>query len=155
MGRRGTKPKPTMLKLLHGDHKKNPQRINRDEPIPADGKPRMPTGFCEHEKTRWKFMCQQLEEMHLQTPANLPLLEAYVRTWNHWRIAEEKVREQGAVESTTSGSSKPNAWWTVARDCLTACNRMLAELGFTPAARASMHVVKSDKTQQVMRRQRG
>ena len=29
MGRRGTKPKPTTLKILHGER---PQRINPDEP---------------------------------------------------------------------------------------------------------------------------
>lgn len=31
----GAPRKPTALKVLHGDHKKNPQRINRNEPIPA------------------------------------------------------------------------------------------------------------------------
>lgn len=31
----GRPPKPTHLKVLHGDDKKNPKRLNRSEPVPS------------------------------------------------------------------------------------------------------------------------
>lgn len=33
----GRPPKPKHLKVLHGDAKKNPQRVNRAEPVPGEG----------------------------------------------------------------------------------------------------------------------
>lgn len=33
----GRPPKPTALKLLHGDHKVHPERVNRREPVPSPG----------------------------------------------------------------------------------------------------------------------
>jgi P27 family predicted phage terminase small subunit len=149
----GRPRKPTALKILHGDFKKDPQRRNELEPQAPEGRPKMPAGLTGPEQTRWKFMCAQLEAMHLQTPANLPILEAYVRAWGRWNRVDKLLGEAYVIEREMGPAVNP--LWRIWKDTLVECERMLSQLGFTPAARSAMHVIKAEKPAGVMRRQRG
>ncbi|MDK1348016.1 phage terminase small subunit P27 family [Streptomyces sp. 378] len=68
MGKRGPAPKPTALKLLHGDDKKNPQRINRGEPVPAVGDVQCPEWLPERAADVWDRLAPDLIDKHVLTP---------------------------------------------------------------------------------------
>lgn len=130
---------PTALKVLRGSYKKNPQRRNHAEPVAPEGRPRCPSHLNAVAKCRWKYMCQMLEEMHLQTPANMAALEIYCSSYATWR--EELNR------------TAPDRRLT--KQCEETMIRILIQFGFTPSARAALYVNDTEKVKQVMRRDRG
>jgi len=50
MGARGAKPKPTALKVLHGDR---PDRINHAEPIPPENEVTAPEDLSDDARAAW------------------------------------------------------------------------------------------------------
>jgi hypothetical protein len=55
MGKRGPAPKPTNLRLLHGDRR---DRINTSEPLPADGIPVCPKSAPDVVREVWDYTPQ-------------------------------------------------------------------------------------------------
>ncbi len=49
----GRPPKPTHLKVLHGDDKKNPQRVNKAEPKPTEGAIEPPYPLSDEALENW------------------------------------------------------------------------------------------------------
>jgi phage terminase small subunit len=57
MGQRGPAPRPTALKILHGDRE---DRINRTEPVPSDGEVEPPTWLTEGARERFLRLAPDL-----------------------------------------------------------------------------------------------
>lgn len=148
MGRRGVKPLPTALKVLHGSFIKNPQTRNKQEPEAPDGRPRCPAHLPAIAKTRWTHICKMLEAMNMQTPANLDALEVYCKTYATWRDAVKILHDEGLVIG-----DKVNPMQRVVKDCSEVMIRLLVQFGLTPSSRSTIHCDKIE-VQQVKRRQR-
>src|SRR4051794_1038055 len=74
MGARGPRPKPTQLRVLHGDRK---DRINTNEPVAADGAPECPDGVSDAVRDVWDYTLAQLGAMGVATPADRDSLLCY------------------------------------------------------------------------------
>lgn len=61
MGKRGPAPTPTALKLIKGVHKHNPDRVNRNEPVPGTGEVVVPDWLAEEARTVWDHYAPDLE----------------------------------------------------------------------------------------------
>lgn len=159
---RGRKPKPTQLKLLHGDDKKNPQRVNRNEPTPSDARPRCPSHLSAIAKTAWKNVCNDLEQMKLLTSTDAKTLELYCTSYAEWRAATDQIKKHGPVETLVDQggnvTTRVSAWSRIQARKWDELTKLLIELGFTPAARTRLHVENGSGQQaqnMVMRRNRG
>jgi P27 family predicted phage terminase small subunit len=72
--KRGPKPKPTALRMLHGD---KPSRYNNQEPIPAPGLPQCPGEVTLEVQEVWDFTIEQLQAMDCVALADRDMLRVY------------------------------------------------------------------------------
>jgi len=76
MGERGPAPTPTALRVLHGDR---PSRINANEPMPAEGTPKMPPLVRRRPVARayWRRLVTVLKPMRVMTLADADAMARY------------------------------------------------------------------------------
>ena len=138
MGQRGPAPKPTRLRVLHGGH---PERVNRNEPQPADLPVEQPDFLSELGERKWTDLAPHLEAMGVLTAVDVDLLAAYCETYARWRRVVTMAAKSPPVFKRGDGEDAVfvrNPIWAQIRD-LTAELRVLArEFGFTPSARAGL-----------------
>lgn len=146
MGLRGRAPLPQELKLLKGSYKKDPQRFNPNAPQPPRDMPECPEWLSDVAKERWKFLVEKLEQMGLQTSADMPLLEQYCHCYSQWRLMVEKINEQGYVSINEKGVDKVNPYVQIEGRLWDQMERALGKLGFNPSARASLCVPNRPNT---------
>lgn len=148
--------KPTQIKILHGSFAVNPGRQNQHEPEAPRDKPICPAYMPAIAKTEWKFIVGKLEQMGLLTSADRPTIEMHCVSYAIWRDAVKHLAEHGATEATEHGTAvSPYIKIKTAQESI--MSRCLAQLGFSPAARAGLFVERNqrDGGGQVMRRSRG
>lgn len=125
----GRPTKPTHLKVLHGDDKKNPQRINRAEPVP-DGEIRPPWELTDEAQAHWDRLApDRIAKGVLQAwdcEAFALFCEALVQ-------AEKGAREAGKP-------SKPGAPSPMSRmkDAVAILTTLGGRFGWTPSDRAKL-----------------
>ena len=145
---RGRKPKPTKLKILDGSAAKNPNRVNQFEPEPAEGSPRMPTGFDDHAKRAWKELTTQLSQMRVLTHADKSILELYAATYSRYRECLKHVEENGSglTDIDEYGNVKVvrNPFSTELHKHRDALIKILSEVGMTPTARTKLQVAPKE-----------
>jgi phage terminase small subunit len=113
MGRRGTKPKPTTLKLLAGVH---PYRVNGSEPIAPAGIPDPPGYLDGRALELWQELAPMLASMGVLTLADRHALALLCDSYSRWREKPADDRRR------------------------TEFRRLLAEFGLTPSSRSSIKV---------------
>lgn len=133
MGRRGTKPTPTTLKVLRGAQ---PCRINRNEPQVPAGEPKAPAYLDKVGKQEWKRMAPLLTKMGVLTLADGAALGVLCDSFSRWREAADKLQTEGPVVKTQLGGTKTTPWFVVAKDAREQYVRLLGEFGCTPSARS-------------------
>ncbi|OXM63134.1 phage terminase small subunit P27 family [Amycolatopsis vastitatis] len=140
MGKRGPDPKPTALRILHGDRK---DRINDEEPVPPTAEIESPDWASEQAREIWARLAPGLESRGVltawDTDAFLVLCEALAR----YRAATQLVNGSALLVQGGSGLMKNPALVVQAeaeRTFLTYASRF----GLTPSDRASIKVEVSD-----------
>ena len=111
MGKRGTKPKPTALKLLAGAQ---PCRVNRDEPIAPQGIPEPPAYLDARALEFWGELAPMLGAMRVLTLADRHALALLCDSFSRWREIPGDERRRAEFR------------------------RLLAEFGLTPSSRSSI-----------------
>jgi P27 family predicted phage terminase small subunit len=140
---RGRKPKPTTLKLLHGNPGKRP--LNEAEPTPPADRPERPAEMEGEAAAEWDRVCGLLETMGLLSSADRAVIAAYCEAWGRWVNAEAMVRKLGAVIVTKEKTLYQNPYLAVANKALEQFCKIAAELGLTPSSRSR---VKANKAPQ-------
>lgn len=74
MGRAGPPPKPTALRILHGEES---YRINKDEPKPNPGVPDPPATITDAARAIWDYIVPELATMGLITRPDRDQIHAY------------------------------------------------------------------------------
>ena len=83
---RGRKQIPTAIKQLRGSAKKDPQRINANEPKPQQKKTRKPAWITDqHAKDAWKYYSELLDELGVITVADKMAMEQLAVAYANWR----------------------------------------------------------------------
>ena len=135
----GPSPKPTKLKILHGNPGKRP--LNDREPIPAAGTPECPDWLDAEAKAEWARIVPELEFMGLLTRIDRCALAAYCQTYSRWATAEQQVAKFGTiVKSPEKQFPMKSPYLTIADQAMDAMRRFLVEFGMTPASRTRIRV---------------
>lgn len=136
-GGRGPAPKPTALKVLHGDFKKNPQRRNDREPIPA-GDVAPPVQLSGPARKEWDYLLPVLQRAKMITPADVHMLAEFCETVIVVRMARVAVMRvaTGQLE-IAPGAANPYTSWSRAVHAMTDLG---GRLGLSPSDRTRLQV---------------
>ena len=134
----GKKPKPTKLKLLHGE--RNKDRINKKEPKPKPIAPKMPKWLDEYAKEEWKRIVPELKSLGLLTQIDLAALAGYCDAFGRMREMIEAINEHGIIYTAESGHTQQNAYASILKNAKSEVLRYAAEFGMTPSSRTRISV---------------
>lgn len=142
----GRKGRPTHLKVLSGDKE---CRINRDEPVPGEGKAVKPPGMTKGAQAVWDELAPDLEDKGCLTPWDVYALEAFCESVAHYRLYRDlnDAYDEGEGRFIARGSAGgliKNPYHQMMRDHAETMTKLGSRFGFTPADRASMKIEKSD-----------
>jgi P27 family predicted phage terminase small subunit len=138
MGRRGPAPKPTNLRLLHGEHR--PSRINGAEPQPRDVPPVRPGWLTSAAAEEWDRVVPDLAAMGTAKNCDATCLGAYCEAVARLRTASAIVAKAGLVLRDDSGAIHKNPAVAQARDASADVRLWAREFGLTPASRQPLRV---------------
>lgn len=140
MGRRGPAPKPTSLRMLHGE---KPYRINDREPQPGDALPQPPTELSEAGRAIWAYVVGELAAMGLAHRPDTHQLHAYVEAVELHAQASVMVHRAGPLIKDRDGAVRTNPAVRIQREAARNMLVFAREFGLTPASRVHL------KTEQV------
>lgn len=136
MGKRGPAPRPTALKLLHGE--KNRDRINTDEPLPRPTLPESPEDMAADVREVWDETLVELEAMSLAFSADGPALRCYCEAVVNHRKASNLLAKSAILVKGIHGNLVRNPALQVQRDAANTIRAFAQEFGLTPSARSSI-----------------
>lgn len=147
----GRPPKPTALKVLHGDRK---DRINQSEPQgrPA-GSLEPPKGLARRGKALWRRLAGDMATKGVVTDWDLELLQQYCEAVHQAEDAADDLHRNGTavttlVRETAKGDSiyelRKNPNYQVWRDAVALMVTLGGQLGLTPAARSKITTKTTD-----------
>ena len=136
----GTKPKPTRLKVLAGNPGKRP--LNDREPQPPRYKrlPSPPEHLGEAAVGEWKRVGRLLNRIGVLTRVDMAALEGYCVAYGRWVEAELKVKELGAIVTTSNKNLIQNPYLAVANRAMKEMRTWMAEFGITPSSRSRVEL---------------
>jgi P27 family predicted phage terminase small subunit len=135
MGKRGPAPKPTRLRLLHGDRA---SRVNTEEPDAPDGVPLCPPEVADDVRRIWDYTMAQLAVMNLATPADRDALLCYCEAVAIHRKASELLARSSVIIKGLHGGLVRNPAVQIQRDAAAAVRAFAGEFGLTPSARSEI-----------------
>jgi P27 family predicted phage terminase small subunit len=139
MGRRGPAPKPTKLRLLHGDEER---RINRNEPQPTEGPPEAPAELDETSRAVWDYIVGELDAMGLANRPDRDQLFAYCEAVSLHAKAVKMVHAAGPLIKDKDGYVRLNPAVRVQHQSARTMMLYAREFGLTPAARVHLTAQK-------------
>src|SRR5687767_13860175 len=134
----GRRPKPTHLKLLHGNPGK--RRINEHEPQPPVETPSAPDHLNEAAKTEWERMAELLARLGLLTSLDRAGLAAYCVVYARWVEAEEALKRTGHIVKSPSGYPMVSPYLVVANRSLEQMHKFMVEFRLSPASRSRISI---------------
>lgn len=143
---RGTKPKPTKLKMLQGNPGKRP--LNENEPKPEKSLPTPPGFLSDKAKEEWERVATPLYKLGLLTELDRTVLAGYCQLYSRWEAIEDALAEDELVmyRHTVDGAGiehaekKQNPLVIMARQTLKEIRMFCAEFGMTVSSRSRMVV---------------
>lgn len=130
----GRRPKPAVLRDLHGNPGK---RCLRNEPQGVGDLWDPPSWFDDEQRDQWQYALDRAPP-GLLTGTDRAILAAWVvAACEHARAAKE-VQTTGQVIETTNSNEIQNPSLSIMNRQATLMVRFGHELGFSPAARASL-----------------
>lgn len=131
-GSGGANRKPTALKVLHGDDKKNPQRINRNEPIPGDQPILPPVTLTADGLEVWQRLAQDRIDKGVLTIWDVDAFALFCEA-----IAQAHEAARHAGEEPERLIQSPMSRF---KDAVAICASLGGRFGWTPSDRAKLVV---------------
>jgi P27 family predicted phage terminase small subunit len=151
MGKRGPAPKPTNVRVLHGDRK---DRINTDEPVPGAGEVVPPEWLPTAAVEVWRLYAPDLRTKGVLTAWDVEAFAVWCDAVVRRRRAAAELEAQGEViempvfnkngEMTGHRFGK-NPWTLVLNEADAQVQRYGARFGLTPSDRAQIKVGGSSR----------
>lgn len=145
MGKRGPRPKPTNLRLLHGDRS---DRINHDEPMPEQGPPECPPDASAEVREVWDYALDQLIVMGVATKADRDALRCFCEAVVTHRKASVLLANSPLLIKGHRNVLTRNPLLVVQRDAAAVIRAYAHEFGFTPSARSEIRKGGSERDEQ-------
>ena len=143
MGSRGPAPKPTALRLIQGDH---PERINHDEPIPAELEVVCPDGLSDAAQAMWDRYTPDMIAKKVLTAWDADTFGEGLEWFVQSRAALRRVRRAGTSIRGTRGTMVANPDFLAAKQSLEMAMKVLSRFGMTPSDRSQLRVPSSRKS---------
>jgi P27 family predicted phage terminase small subunit len=137
VGKRGTKPVATRLKILSGVRA---GRINTAEPVAPGGVPECPDHLDKFGQEAWARVVSQLDALGILSAVDADALALYCVTYSRWRFALIDLENHGLSVSTGQGGFKSNPASSVVAESSRLLVSLLGEFGLTPASRSRVKV---------------
>lgn len=138
MGKRGPAPKPTALKILEGNKGKRP--LNKKEPKPKLGIPKMPQHLGAIARQKWREVVPELDRMGMLALVDAADLEGFCVAYQDAVECDEIIREKGRVITTPTGIARANPAVLQKREAWARVHRFAGEFGLSPASRTRIQV---------------
>ena len=147
MGARGPKSKPTHLKVIEGERE---SRINRNEPLPGEGKPVKPKGMTPGAVKVWDEMAPDLIDKGCLTPWDVYAFEALCEAIANFRQCRDlnEAFDSGEgkfIARGAAGGLIKNPYHQMMRDHIETIAKLGSRFGFTPGDRANLKIEKIDR----------
>jgi P27 family predicted phage terminase small subunit len=136
MGKRGPAPKPTNLRVLHGDR---PDRINRNEPLPT-GEVEMPPFLSDPAAAVWQRLAPDLEHKGLLTAWDVDSFAVLCDAVAQYQAASKLVAQSGVLIKGRKDAVVKNPAMQLVRDSAQTIRAYAQEFGLTPSARTGLSV---------------
>lgn len=133
MATRGTRPKPTALKVLQGTDRAD--RGNPNEPKTTTALPACPEHLNDEAQREWERIGTLLAGLGLVTQIDRAALAAYCQVWSRWVEAEEAIRRYGVVIKSPSNFPMQSPYLAIANKAMDQMRLLLTEFGMTPSSR--------------------
>lgn len=140
MRKGGPTPKPTALRLLHGDRK---DRINTDEPKPTQGHPECPADASDEVRAIWDYTLNQLIVMDIATMADRDALLCYCNAVVNHRKASALLAKSPVLIQGHRGVLIRNPAFVLQRDSAQVIRQFAHEFGLTPSARSDIRATSA------------
>lgn len=146
-GHAGSIPKPTALKILHGESR--PSRLNNNEPKPGMGAIVPPEDLSEEALEVWHVLADDLIRTGVLRSWDVEAYAEYCEAVVSKREAQRHLDEEGEVidypvfdRSGVEVSTRPvaNPWWKVRVESAEMMRKGQARFGLTPADRSRLQV---------------
>lgn len=133
---RGRPPKPHALRVLEGGRGKS-RPLTPDLPAPA--RPLVaPKTLSTAERQEWKKHVAYLREMGVESEVDVSFLEGAIRMLCRARKADAELAKRGTTMISMKGNRVKRPEVSISRECWQAYERMAAQFGISPAARAKL-----------------
>lgn len=136
MGQRGPRPRPTHLKILQGEQE---SRINRDEPVPSEGKAIPPPDMTPEAREVWDDLAEDLMDKGCLTPWDVYTFEAFCEAVATYRECRALMGKKYTAQGAAGGVIK-SPYHQIMRDCVDVMTRIGGRFGFTPGDRANLTI---------------
>lgn len=137
----GPRPRPTQLKILHGDLRP----LRKSEPKPRATRPTCPAWMSVEAKREWKIALRELDHMKLVAASDRAALVTLVQAIVMHRRASELVDKGGILIKSRDGGLVKNPAAQVVRDTATTILRVSEQYRLTPSARARMSMPQPEE----------
>lgn len=141
---KGGKPKPTALKILHGNPGKRP--LNDREPKVDPAIPDPPEHMTERQVAIWNRFSKEMKSAGVLTKLDAVAYEMLCRAYVAATEAAEKVAEFGPIWMDKGDSKIPkfaySPYWAVQNREEKKLLALLTEFGMTPSSRTRVKVDK-------------
>lgn len=146
MGARGSKNAPTHLKVVRGDRE---SRINRDEPIPAEGRVVPRPEMSPEAREIWDEIAPDLIDKGVLTPWDVYVFEAFCQAVADYRecnhLLHSQVSEYGKfIEKGAAGGLIKSPYHQMMRDHIETMAKLGSRFGLTPSDRADLRMDQAD-----------
>lgn len=146
MGKRGPAPKPTNLRLLHGDRA---DRINDAEPVPAAADIKIPTWLPASARSIWRGLALDLQAKGVLTAWDVEAFAIFCDAAARRRKAVKELRARGEVHevpivdplgNVLGYRLQKNPWTLVLNEADAQVQRYGARFGLTPSDRSQLRI---------------
>lgn len=150
MGKRGPAPKPTALRVLHGDRK---DRINTAEPTPDEDDVLAPDWLPEDALELWRALAPGLVAKRVLTGWDTEAFAAWCDAAARRRRAAAELERSGEVVEApvfnkngdiTGHRLTKSPWLAVLNEADAQVQRYGARFGLTPSDRAQLKIGEAD-----------
>jgi P27 family predicted phage terminase small subunit len=148
MGARGPAPKPTSLRVLHGDRK---DRTNTSEPRPSDRPVVAPAWLVGYALEVWERLADELVRLGVLKWTDADAFAAYCTAVARLRDATETLAREGLTIPTKSGIAKHPAA-TAANEATSQIRALGTHFGLTPSGRAQLRTEQPEDADDLARR---
>jgi len=112
--------------------------MSADPCDPSGNRPIPPPEIQGPALAEWTRVCDELDAAGRLDRADRAVLIVYVQTWAVYQWATERVTAFGPVINHHNGVAGPSPFYKVSRETALQLQKLLADLGLTPAARHRM-----------------